>query len=278
MSSRRARAVLAPLILFVFRGQAQPSETPLKILINPGPVFSHWLPVLKICRELEARGHHTKYLYPGDLDEVADKFHLPSADRIPHSYIVEAGHLSKGVAELKAQGREQEVAKVMLPYFFDYARAAIEDNSSMAAIRDWAPDVLFYDAGFPAGAPVGTLLDIPLVGFHVLGTYGSFYLRQAGSPSAISLTPTFPVPVWVKDPLTIIDRAKCLFSGVIGMLIAQAINKAFTPMWTRNGMPHLTHREGMGKTAAWIFQGDFAMLPAIPMSPHVHLPLQRSTC
>lgn len=57
------------------------------------------------------------------------------------------------------------------------------------------------DAGFPSGAPVGAKFHIPMVGFQVVGHYGSFFLQQAGSPSAMSLIPSFPLTVWIKDPM-----------------------------------------------------------------------------
>ena len=37
------------------------------------------------------------------------------------------------------------------------------------------------------------------------------------------------------------------------------------------GMPELTAAASMQKAAAWIFQGDHALLPAVPLPPHAHM-------
>ena len=38
-----------------------------------------------------------------------------------------------------------------------------------------------------------------------------------------------------------------------------------------NGMPHLSYKTSLRQAAATIYQGSFAAIPALPLSPHAHV-------
>ncbi|KAK9794958.1 hypothetical protein WJX73_003384 [Symbiochloris irregularis] len=267
----RALVGLAILSCCVIHVLAEPPEQKIKFLINPDGVYSHWLPMLRISRELEARGHQLKYIYSSDVEYLADKFNLQAAARIPFPCQYAAQDLMDGITQLKSEGREAEMFKSLMPKWYDYTRGAIEDNATIAAVREYAPDLIFFDGGFPSAAPIGDLLGIPYVAFHVFSPLGSLFNYPAGTPSVPSLIPSFPGVIWAKQPMGLIGRFKSLASWALGMFIVQSFDKNYSPLWTQHGMPDMSYVKCLRKASAWIFQGDFALLPAIPMSPHAHV-------
>lgn len=55
---------------------------------------------------------------------------------------------------------------------------------------------------------------------------------------------------------------------------APAVSLLIWPVLTvrkQGGLQHVTYAASLQQSAAWIFQGDTAWLPAIPLSPHAHL-------
>ncbi|KAK9788704.1 hypothetical protein WJX73_001257 [Symbiochloris irregularis] len=249
--------------------RAKSPEQALKILINPGPTYSHWLPVIKISRELEARGHSLKYLYSSDLEDLTEKYAIPFNNRISFKCTSPVADFVNAVMKLKAEGREGEMMTTLMDMHSGFSKGAIEDESSTATIRDWGPDLVFFDAALPAAAPVADLLQIPHAAIHVFPPMGSFFNFAAGTSTAPSLIPNFPG--WVKQPMSLLDRAKNLINWVLGIVVIRAFDHAYSPMWTQHGMPHLGYIKSLHNTAAMIYQGDWAYVPALPMSPHAHV-------
>ena len=52
----------ATTVLQITLGLCTPTSAPLKILASSGPAYSHWLPMIRIVKQLEARGHHVRVL------------------------------------------------------------------------------------------------------------------------------------------------------------------------------------------------------------------------
>ena len=50
-----------------------------------------------------------------------------------------------------------------------------------------------------------------------------------------------------------------------------ALNDVNRPSRRQGGLGHLGYTKSLQNSAAWIFQGDNAWLPALPLSPHAHL-------
>ncbi|KAK9788715.1 hypothetical protein WJX73_009149 [Symbiochloris irregularis] len=238
--------------------------------MSPGPVFSHWLPLYNIAQELIARGHSVKWLKAIDAEHerTAKKLGVPESDCIAFPVTMEAEVLRKAILDLRQAGREKDMFTV-LPLHQKVCDGAIKDNATVAAVQAYEPDLLVYDAPFPYGLPVANKLKIPAVSMWVIGPLGDFLTYLVGSPSGVSTMPQFNM--WYPQPMSFWSRLQNTKAWAIGLLMMKAWDDAYSPIWRENGMPDGSYAKSQRRSVASIFQGDFAYLPALPMSPHCHV-------
>ncbi|KAK9803370.1 hypothetical protein WJX73_010182 [Symbiochloris irregularis] len=221
-----------------------------------------------IAVELRARGHELKYLFPSDMQDLADTLRLPQNAQLKFEPIQKASQLLDAGNELRRLGKQHEMFK-LLALHTNMSKGAIADDSAVAAVQAFKPDLILYDVAFPTGLPVATKLGIATVGFWVVAPLGNFVTYFAGSPASPAVMPQFPG--WYPQPLGYLDRLRNAGSWAFGLMIIRAFENVYDPMWHNYGMKHTGYLREAQKSAAVIYQTDWAFAPAMAMSPHTHV-------
>lgn len=138
------------------------------------------------------------------------------------------------------------------------------------SMQEFQPDVIIANAIWPAGAYVADRLNIPKVAFSVVAPFGPVVNVPSATAAWPSLGPV--LPHWLPQPLGFWARLQNLYNVWRGYShFVTKMDPIMSKPWRQGGLSQLGFTKSLQNSAAWIFQGDNAWLPAIPLSPHVHL-------
>ncbi|KAK9804502.1 hypothetical protein WJX73_000449 [Symbiochloris irregularis] len=254
--------------------EVQEELTPLRIVFCAGRAFSHSLPQHKVARELEARGHDTWFLastFPGTLESLHQLKVRP--EKIitfePLTSATAIAGLQADLARAQHSGNiYAPVPESFLEYFANTSHGITTNASTIEAVRAIQPDVIVAEMVATFGLAVADVLKVPKVMMSAIPPVAPPHTVSADMPYT-SQTPTSPF--WHPQPMGLWQRIDHLYR--YAPLYWQLLhwNTMLTKTWQVLGLTGTDFLQSARECAAWIWQGSFAVIPAYPLSPHIHM-------